>query len=192
MPVEKLIERIKKDAERKADEILEMKEEEAEEVRQEIEKEKERRLDEIQKKEEREIETMKNRIISQAKLESRKQKMNAREEMIEKVFQRTRERLKETDPSEYEDYLKKVVKKSINVLGKDIEIRCNEESLDLVQKIVEEIEPTIEVKDDLNSLGGIKAHSEKGAGIDFTFEANLERNRKELRKDVSDILFPEE
>ncbi len=192
MPVEKLIERIKKDAERKAEEILERKEEEAEEVRQEIEKEKERRLDEIRKKEKREIETMENRILSQAKLESRKKKMNIREEMIERVFKRARERLEELDPSEYEEYLKKSIKKSMQVLGEDIVIHCNEESVDEVQSIAREFDPSLDIEGGLNSLGGIKATSKKGAEIDFTFEANIERNKKELRKEISEILFPED
>ena len=111
MPVEKIIERIEKDAQRKADNILAREEEKAEEIKEEIEREKERRLDEIRKKKEREIKTMKNRILSQAKLESRKKKLNIREDMMERVFENAKEKLGKTDPSEYKDYLKDAVEK---------------------------------------------------------------------------------
>ncbi len=192
MPVEKIIERIEKDAQRKADNILAREKEKAEELREEIEKEKERKLDEIRKKNEREIKTMKNRILSQAKLESRKKKLNIREEMMERVFENAEEKLKETDPSEYKDYLKDAVEKSTDVLGEDITVHCNEESEDIVRDMVDDIDPSIEVESSLDSIGGIKASSKKGAEIDLSFEANLKRIRKNLRKEISDILFAED
>ncbi len=192
MPVEKIIERIEKDAQRKADNILAREKEKAEELREEIEKEKERKLDEIRKKNEREIKTMKNRILSQAKLESRKKKLNIREEMMERVFENAKEKLEETDPSEYKDYLKDAVEKSTDVLGEDITVHCNEESEDIVRDMVDDIDPSIEVESSLDSIGGIKASSKKGAEIDLSFEANLKRIRKNLRKEISDILFAED
>ncbi|MFW6375771.1 MAG: V-type ATP synthase subunit E [Thermoplasmatota archaeon] len=192
MPVEKIIERIEKDAQRKVDNILAREEEKAEELKEEIEREKERRLDEIRKKKEREIKTLKNRILSQAKLEARKKKLNVREEMMEKVFENAKNELGDTDPSEYKDYLKNAVEKSTDVLGEDITIYCNEKSESIVRDIVENINPSVELENSLDSIGGIKASSEKGAEIDLTFEANMKRIKKDLRKEISDILFAED
>jgi len=192
MPVEKIIERIENDAQRKADNILAREEDKAEELKEEIEREKERKLDEIRKKKEREIKTMKNRILSQAKLEARKKKLNIREEMMEKVFDKAKIKIKNTDPSEYKDYLKDAVEKSVDVLGKDITIYCNKKSKDIVKDIVDDIDSSINLDDSLKSIGGIKASSEKGAEIDLTFEANLKRIKKDLRKEISDILFAED
>ncbi|MFP4050617.1 MAG: V-type ATP synthase subunit E [Thermoplasmata archaeon] len=192
MPVEKIIERIEKDAQRKSDNILAREEEKAEELKEEIEREKERRLDEIRKKKEREIKTMKNRILSQAKLEARKKKLNTREDMMEKVFENTKNRVKKTDPLEYKNYLHDAVEKSTDVLGGNITIYCNKESEDIVKDIVDDIDSSIKVANSLKSIGGIKASSEKGAEIDLTFEANLKRIKKDLRKEISDILFAED
>ncbi len=192
MPVEKIIERIENDAQRKADNILAREEDKAEELKEEIKREKERKLDEIRKKKERDIKTMKNRILSQAKLEARKKKLNIREEMMEKVFDKAKTKIKNTDPSEYKEYLKDAVEKSVDVLGKDITIYCNKKSKDIVKDIVDNIDSSINLDDSLDSIGGIKASSEKGAEIDLTFEANLERIKKDLRKEISDILFAED
>ncbi|MEF8832224.1 MAG: V-type ATP synthase subunit E family protein [Candidatus Thermoplasmatota archaeon] len=192
MPIEKIIERIEKETQGKIDNIIERGKEKAEKIEQEIEKEKEQRQDEIKKEREREIKTMKNRIISQAKLEAKKKRLNVREEMINDVFKEVKNRLDEKKAEEYEGYLKQSIKKSDEILKGDLKIRCDPESEQLVKQLAEKINPEIEIEPSLDTIGGIKASSEKGSSIDYTFEANLERKRKELRKEISDILFQEE
>lgn len=191
MPVDKIIERIKEDVNRKVENILEREKERAEDARKEIEKEKNRKLDEIRNKREREIKTMKNRILSQAKLKRQKKKLSVREEMMEKAFDEAKNRLKEMNPSEYEDYLRQSIGKATDVLEGDVTILCNPESEEKVKELAEKIKPSLKVKSGLETIGGIKAESE-GSRIDFTFEANLERKKKEIRKEIADILFPEE
>ncbi|MFP3872402.1 MAG: V-type ATP synthase subunit E [Candidatus Natronoplasma sp.] len=190
--MEKIVERIENDVQRKVDSIMEEKKEKAEQVKKEIEREKERRLEEIQREKEREIKTLKNRIISQAELEARKMRLNVRENMIEKVFERSKERLEEMDISEYHGYIKGSIEKSKEILEGEIEIHCNKENENRIKEIAKNIDPSLKVIGDLRSIGGIKAVSEKGATIDMTFEANLERKKKQLRKEISEILFSEE
>lgn len=192
MPIEKIIEKIEKETQSKIDNIIERGKEKAKKIEQEIEKEKEQRQDEIKKEREREIKTMKNRIISQAKLEEKKKRLNVREKMINDVFKEVKNQLNEKKAEEYEGYLKQSIKKSDEILKGDLKIRCNPESEQLVKQLAEEINPEIEIEPSLDTIGGIKASSEKGSSIDYTFEANLERKRKELRKEISDILFQEE
>ncbi len=192
MALDKIIERIKKDVEHKTDTIYEREEEKAQEIREEIEREKKRKLNEIRKDKKREIKTLKNRILSQAKLEKRKKKLEVREEMIEKVFDEVMERVKAMDPSDYEDYLRKAIGRCDSTLKGDITILCNKDSKDKVKELARKIDPSLEVKAELDSLGGIKARSEEGSSIDLTFEANIERKKKELRKEIANILFPEE
>jgi len=190
--VEKIVEKIEKDVQEKIDSIMEEKNEKTKQVMEEIEKEKERRLNEIEKEKEREIKTLKNRIISQAELESRKKRLNVREEMIERVFDNSRKELRELGPEDYDEYIEESIEKVDKLLEGEVEIHCPKESEDLVKGLSRNINPSLEVIGDLNSIGGIKAISDKGATIDLTFEANLERKKKQLRKDISDILFPEE
>lgn len=190
--MEKIIERIEKDVENKIESIMQEEKKKAKKIKKEIEQEKEKRLDELRKEKEREISTMKNRIISQAELESRKKKLTIREEMIERVFERVRERLKELDASEYEDYLRESVERAESVLQGKITIHCDTEQKEFIEQIVNERDDSMELKDDIETLGGIKATSDRGTTINMTFEANLERKKKDLRKEISDILFPEE
>lgn len=190
--VEKIVKRIERVVENKIDSIMKEKEKEAEKIRDEIEQDKEKKLKNIKKEKEREIKTLKSRIISQAKLESRKKKLKVREEMIEKIFKMAKEKLKMMDPEEYKEFLKNSIEKAHRTLEGDITIHCPKKSEDDVKEIAKTIDPSLEVAGDLKSTGGIKAISEKGATINLTFEANLERKRKELRKEISDILFSEE
>ncbi len=190
--VKKIIEKIEKDVKSKVDSIMEEEKEKAEQVKKEIEQEKERRLKEIEKEKEREIKTLKNRIISQAELKSRKKRLNVREEMIEKVFDRTRERLQDMDPSDYKGYIKKSIEKAEKLLEGEVTVHCSDGFESEVKDIAEEIDPNLDVVGDLKTIGGVKAISDRGASIDMTFEANLERKKKQLRKEIAEILFPEE
>lgn len=192
MPIEKIIERIEEETQDKIDNIIQRGKEKSEEIIQEIEKEKKRRLDDIEKEKEREMKTMKNRIVSQAKLETQKRKLNVREEMINGVFQDVKDRLDEKRPGEYKGYIKQSIMDADEILEGDLTVRCNPESEELVNQLAQQITPEIEIEPSLDTIGGIKVSSEKGSSVDFTFEANLERKRKELRKEISEILFKEE
>ncbi len=192
MPMKKIIERINKITQNKVESVIERGRKKAEEIEEEIEKEKQRRLDELEKEKNREIQTMKNRIISQAKLEAKKEKLKVREEMIEEVFNRAKEELDSKQPGEYKGYLKQSIDEANKLLEGKIKIRCEKKAEKLVQKLAGEIDPEMDVKADLKTIGGIKAISEKGSTMDLTFEANLKRRKKELRKEISDILFEED
>lgn len=192
MGVKDIVRKIKEDTQNKVDSIMDREEEKAEEIREEIRKEKERKLKQIEKKKKREIKTMKNRILSQAKLEKRKKKLKIREEMIDRVMNRAKEKLEEIEPEEHEDFLRKSIGQASNVLKGEITLRCNDESEEMVSELADKIDPSLEIEGGLKTKGGIKAVSNKGSSIDLTFEANLERRRKGLRKEISDILFSEE
>jgi len=189
MTVNKIIKKIEQEMNRKAENIMEREKEKAREKTKEIKKEKERKLQEITNKREREIKTMKNRIISQAKLDKQKQKLKVREEMIDQVFEKVYDELKNTDPSDYEDYLRQAIGKASNVLGDETVIHCNDESEDVVKRLAEKIDSSLQIESDINIIGGIIAESKSGAKIDMSFESNIERRKKELRKDISDIIF---
>ncbi|MGM0509574.1 MAG: V-type ATP synthase subunit E [Thermoplasmatota archaeon] len=192
MSVDKIIKKIESDVDSKIQNIRSRRDDKAEKERNKIESEKEMKLDEIRKEMERKIKTSKNRIISQAKLESRKKKLRVREEMMEKVFKMAKEKLRSMDTSEYEDYLRLAIGKSANLLEGNIIIHCSPDAESKVKDLAGKISHDLEVKGDLDTTGGIKAVSDRGATMDLTFEAELERNKKELRKEISDILFKEE
>lgn len=192
MPVKKIIEKIEGVTQNKVDNIIHRGKKEAEKAKQEIEEEKQRRLEELEKEKEREIKTMENRIISQAKLEAKKTKLNVREKMIEDIFKEAKDDLSSKDPEEYRDYLEESIHEVLEVLDGEITLRCDPKSEELVNELVRHRDSRIQVEPDLETIGGLKASSEKGSTMDLTFEANLESEKKELRKEISEILFTEE
>ncbi|MFO7992394.1 MAG: V-type ATP synthase subunit E family protein [Thermoplasmata archaeon] len=154
-----------------------------------LEREKQKKLDQIKKDWEREMEIMKNRLISQANMETRKNKLEVREDIFQEVFKRARNKLKEKSPLEYEEYIRKAIGRASKILEGGIIIHCNENSRDIVEKLSKKIDPELDVQADLDCSGGIKAVSREGTVLDMTFEANLKRIKRELRKEISDILF---
>lgn len=192
MPIEKIIEKITRDAENKIETIMERANEKMNEVTQEIKENKEKKIKEIRKKREREMKTEKNRIISQAKLEKRKNILREREKLIDKVLEEAKKKISRMDPEEYEDYLIEAVEKSVKTLGEDLTIHCNKDNVNKIKEIAHEFDPSIEVQGDLRTIGGIKAISKKGASLNLTLEANLKRKKRDLRKDISNILFSED
>ncbi|MFW6141075.1 MAG: V-type ATP synthase subunit E [Candidatus Saliniplasma sp.] len=189
MPVDKIIKKIKQEMTRKSEDIIEREKEKAKVKTEEIEKEKKKKLQEIKNRREREIKTMKNRIISQAKLDKQKQKLRVREEMIEKIFDNVYDEIKSTSPEEYEDYLRQSIGRASKILGEETVIYCNPESQKIIEQLSVNIDPSLKVEPNIETIGGIIAESKSGAKIDMTFESNIERRKKELRKDISGILF---
>lgn len=189
MSVEKIIERINKDLKAKIKHIEQREQKKAERETEKIRKEMERKLNEIERNREREIKIMYNRMVSQAKLKAKKKKLEVREQMMDKVFKEAKKEIAGTDPEKYREYLRKSIGKAVDVLGDEITIKCSEKSASIVKELTDKIAPSAEVESGLKTIGGIRAVSPVGAAIDLTFEANLERRKKELRKEISDILF---
>lgn len=192
MAVEKLVKRIRDDAKGKAANTAGSARERAAQERDRVSSEKEKRLAEMRKESEREFRTLKNRILSQAKLEARKMELEVREEMIEQVFKEALESLGAMSTGEHQEYLRMSIGKSVNLLGQDLTVLCTEDDLASVKELARKISPSVEVEASLDSVGGIKARSKDGAFIDLTFEANLERKRKELRREISEMMFRED
>ncbi len=192
MSVENIIRTINADVEVKIREIGRRKREIAKKEIDNIRTEKERRIEEMRRREEREIKVMTNRIISQARLKKRKEVLAVREGIMEDVFQKAAEKMKTMDTEEHGSYLRHAVGNISSVLDGEVTIRCNRESESIVRELARKIDPSLKVKADLESIGGILGVSRDGTSIDLTLEANLERNRKRLRKEICDILFTEE
>ncbi len=189
MSVENIIKKINADAENKVREIMKRQKEEARKLTDDIAAESEKRLEEIRKEEEREIKVMTNRIISQAKLDKRKLLLDVRERSIQDVFQEVHDRVYGSSPDKKEDYLRQAIGKASALLEGNITIHCNEKDGDTVKELASKIDPKLNVKDDLSGVFGIKGSSEDGTMLDLTMDANIVRMKKDIRKDIAEILL---
>ncbi len=192
MSVENIIRKIDADVKVKLKDIGRRQRDIVKKETEKIQAEKERRIEEMRRREEREIKVMTNRIISQARLKKRKEVLAVREDIMEDVFRKAAEKMKSMDTEEYGSYLRRAIGNVSSVLDGEVTVRCNRESESVVRELAEKIDPNLNVEADLESIGGIIGVSRDGASVDLTFEANLERNRKILRKDICDILFTED
>ena len=192
MSVENIIKKINADVGRKIDSIKQCHKEQEKKILDDIEDEKDSCMEEIRKHEAREIKVMSNRIISQAKLDKRKKVLKVREEEIDRVFEQALKKARELGPEEQKDYLRQAIGKVSSLLDGDVTIHCTKENETTVKELAEKIDPKLKVEADLSNVTGITGKSDDGTSLDLTIEANLQRMKKDLRKEVSRILFTEE
>ncbi|MCD6403533.1 MAG: hypothetical protein J7K98_04385 [Candidatus Aenigmarchaeota archaeon] len=180
-----LIQEVRKEAERLIQQKKEEFEKWVEEEKRKIKKEREVRL----KKFEEELERKKLQALQSARLEGKLILLKARDEAIEDVFQKFKQKLRKLDKKTYSKLLKKLLEESLEKIGKKkivVHVRKGEKKLLPKIKGV-----SIKVVEDLkSSLGGLIVEDEKGeVRIDATLDSVIEEMKESYLKDISNILF---
>jgi V/A-type H+-transporting ATPase subunit E len=187
--VDKIIERIKKDAEAKVKKIMDNANNEAENVRKRNEKKTRKIVEKIKQTYENEAETVKNTILSGAKIESKRIQLQIREEVIKECFIRAEKKLANMDGKVYEKFLSRIIKEGVDVVGENAVMKCAEKDIRVVKKIASSLNVSID-KNFLNTTRGVIIKSKDGKiRVDNTFDGILNRNKESFRKEVAKILF---
>ena len=201
---DKIVSSIISEAQSKADVIIQEAEKEAaliaEEGQKEATLEKEKILENAQKQS-----AMKyQQLISEAKMNSRRAELEAREELIESAFKRAEEELKKiasTDSDEYKESLKKIIAEaSVEIGGGDLILSLKEDDVakvkDAIPAIEKDIEKTtgtkttLEIGENINTIGGAIVKTKNGEiEVNNTIEARTLRFKKVLRSEVAKVLF---
>ena len=201
---DKIVESILSESHGQADKIIKEAEKQASEIieRGNI-KAQEKKL-EILENAHKEADIRFNQIISDAKLTSTRKILEAREELMEKTFQRAEEELKKKGSSDSDVYinsLKKLIKEaSIEINGGSLEVFLKTEDVtkieDDLDSIAEEVfketgnDTTLKLGGTINTIGGVSIKTEDGnIEVNNTIEARMERFRSLLRIEVAKILF---
>ena len=207
--------KIKDEANAEREKILSEAREKAEEMigeaREEIEVQN-RRF--IEAGEEKGVEE-KERIIRAARLNARKLRWDAEEEMIEKVFEGAMERIEEVkkegfNGNSYSNILSGLIKEaSISIIAGDsadteLEVKLSEEDAafvksDMLKKISDEINQDMGVNVNLSvsgerikSVGGVIISVNGGKiEVNNTFEQRMARFSTSLKEDIVNVLFKE-
>lgn len=180
--LEAMVERIINDSKREAEKIISLAKEEANSVikteADKAEKEKEDILERAKKDSTQIIE----RIISGEELKSRDKILSAKQEVMDKVFDLAKDKMKDLDDNKYTDYLKSAVEK-LNLSG-DYQISIPAK----YEKAVAGLGLTgkVQVKDNLNSGFQISTGS---TNYNYTFEDLIDFNRDDLETEVAKKLF---
>ncbi len=201
---EKIVSSIMSDAQIKAESILEEAKKETESILSEgegksvIEKEK------ILENAEKTAQMRYQQIISEAKMNSRRMELEAREEIIEDAFRKAEEQLKEiasSDASEYKASLEKVIIESgTEIGGGELEILVKESDFSKIKGSLTSLEKSIseqtsnptklEMGANITTIGGAIVKTKNGEiEVNNTIEARMLRFKKSLRSQVAGILF---
>jgi len=201
---EKIVSSIMSDAQIKAEAILAKAEKEKESILSEGEVqavvEKERILETAEKQ----AKMRYQQIISEAKMNSRRMELEAREEMIEEAFNKAEEKLTEiasSDAAEYKTSLQKMITEAgveigggdLVVLVKESDVTKVKDSLPSIEKeITDKINTTtkLEMGENIPTIGGTVLKTKNGEiEVNNTIEARMQRFKKSLRSEVAGILF---
>ncbi|MDI6917254.1 MAG: V-type ATP synthase subunit E [Thermoplasmatales archaeon] len=187
--VDRIIERIKKESEARVKEILDSASNEAENIRKRNEKETKKMVEKIKQGHEKEADVIRNTVISGAKIESKRIRLQVREDIINECFRRSEKKLMNVEGKEYEEFLNRGIREGADVVGENAAAGCTEKDIRVVKKIASALNVAVDEKF-LSTIGGVVIRSRDGKiRVDNTFDGILSRNRDRLRKEVAEILF---
>lgn len=197
--LDNLTSKIIKDAEVKKIEILNEASIKADEIVKKKIEEANKKASSILEKAEIESKTIKERIISKTDLEVRNKKLLAKQQVIEKVFEEAKKRLKSMNSNEFDKFVKNSIM-SLNIDG-DEEIIINVSDREkLPDKFLVELNKLLIANGKLGKLKfNVKTHeidggfiiSKNGIEINNSFEELVNSLKYELEYEVGKILFTE-
>ncbi|MEX2720978.1 MAG: V-type ATP synthase subunit E [Candidatus Wukongarchaeota archaeon] len=191
------------DAKAEAEEFIEKAKAEVEEILSKAEEKAQKEAQEILARGERELEAEKRRSLGKIRLAEKMRKLKAMEEHIDKAFEETLESLRElARTSDYKEILANfIVEGGIGLGGGELKVMARKEDIkdinagQLAEVIAKETgnETTVSLSEaNVNCAGGVIVQLKDGSiVIDNTFEARLERDRRDLRVKIAKILFEE-
>jgi V/A-type H+-transporting ATPase subunit E len=195
MPLEKIVERIKKDAKVRATEIIKKGEAEAKKLREETKEELESLKDKLISSGEKEAKDLKRQMLAMARLEARNSLLQAKQGLLEKVFQQAKQRLLKMPRPEYERLLYRMV---VSVASGGEEIILSEEDRkrlgkNWLSRVNSELakqgkrELKLAAKNRPINRGFILSH--EGVEINYSFEELVASIREEIEPRIIQLLF---
>lgn len=201
---DKIVSSIISDAQSKADVIIQEAEREAALIVEEGEKEAVLEKEKILENANKQSAMKYQQLISEAKMNSRRAELEAREEIIEGAFKRAEDELKKiasTDSNEYKESLKKIIEEaSIEIGGGDLILSLKADDIAKVKDAISSLEKniegktgtktTLEIGENIATIGGAVVKTKNGdIEVNNTIEARMLRFKKALRSEVAKILF---
>jgi V/A-type H+-transporting ATPase subunit E len=200
----KIVSSIMSEAQSKADAIIQEAEKEASLILEEGERETTSEREKILENASKQSAMKYQQLISEAKMNSRRAELEAREEVIETAFKNAEEELQKIaagSSEEYKESLKKIIKEaSVEIGGGDLVLSTKEEDTakikDSIPSLEKEIEAvtgnktTLEIGENIRTIGGAVIKTKNGdVEVNNTFEARMMRFKKSLRSEVAHVLF---
>lgn len=133
-------------------------------------------------KTESDIDKMQNQAISSANLEVKRTMLNARKELLEKVYSKTVDSIASLPPSKNEELLKAIIDQNQE---NGTKIYSSKDSEELVKKL-----SALEYAGNIDCIGGVVIENDDGTvRLDYTYDTILKDVNERSLKQISDILF---
>jgi len=177
--------------------LLEEAKEEAENILRRAEAEKKRietqTEDTIQSIIGGELRAVYDRIVGGAQLQGRKDVMEARAEVVNKVFQQVEEEIKKVvEGPDYKNILVKLAQESIETLEEDCIIYANKEDAEYLKSVMEQLPTGKKVKIEtspVDIVGGVTVVNMQGTKTIYnTLDSRLKEIKDKLTADVAEKL----
>lgn len=190
--VKNITSKILKDAEAGKENILAAAEEEKNKILSKKASAANEIAQEILQKAEADAKSKKERVISSAKLKVRNNKLAAKQEIIDEVFEKSINKLTELSKEEFLNFVKNSIL-SMNLTGKQTLI-LNETGLKFVddsfiEELNKEAKATIALSKIAGNFKGGFILENNGIEINSTYEALVSSLRDELEFEVAKVLF---
>ena len=169
----------------------------ATEITKEAEKKAEALKAEIVERGKRDAEREKQRIVANAKLQSRKLLLDAKEDVIKEAFSAAEVQLRKiSSGKEYSSVLAALIKEAQAVVSSDIEIIAKKDdskvlTTDYIKKLSADTKSKIELSSDtIDTIGGAIVKAKDGkTEVNNTIEMRMERMKGDIRPKVAQALF---
>lgn len=190
--VKNITSKILKDAEAGKENILAVAEEEKNKILSKKASAANEIAQEILQKAEADAKSKKERVISSAKLKVRNNKLAAKQEIIDEVFEKSINKLTELSKEQFLNFVKNSIL-SMNLTGKQTLI-LNETGLKFVDdsfidELNKEVKATIALSKTAGNFKGGFILENNGIEINSTYEALVSSLRDELEFEVAKVLF---
>lgn len=195
--IDNLINKIIEDANKEADSIIAEGENQKEKIISSKIDEANREKESMISKAKREAATRKERVISNAQLKVRNDKLGAKQQVIDRAFEKAVSQLEKITGEELKAFVKDTIK-GLNLEGNE-EIIVNEKYSSLINnEFIEQINKSLE---ESGKKGNIKLSSEKrniedgfilakgGIELNYTFKSLVENLRNEIEQEIIKVLF---
>ena len=182
--LDNLTQKILEDAKNRASEIVEAAEKRNSHIINHRVKEANERREKILEKAAAEAEMLKDRVISSAELKIRDEKLSAKQEVMDTVFQMAKDKLSKLDQKEYLGFVVSSLKE-IDAEGKPSLLVQKEKA----QQLKELSDKVVLVEDESVGAGFILKYGD--IIYNYTFDALVEEIREDLEGEIVQKLFEE-
>ncbi len=191
MSLETVVEDIREEARAQADEIREEAASEASEIVAEAEADAEETLATAEREVEQQIERERDRARSSAALEAKQQRLGARRDVLERVYDEVEEAVAELGGDRREALTRTLIESGLEQFddGADVSVYGRETDRELIASILEDHDRAA-FAGTRDCLGGVVLESDASrVRVNNTFDSILEEVWEDELKDISDQLF---